>query len=143
MLYQQAEEVCDYLLEKAREYKIDVVWDHFSPYTPPGSSYEYRRVVMNLDWHRPEEIVFQFAHELAHVIHRDVGDVVFYHASFTGKESVEYKANVGAIQLLVPFYCQDTDIQCANSANFMQAFHVPHYLSDVVRDKIWEYYVKQ
>lgn len=25
MLYQQAEEVCDYLLEKAREYKIDVV----------------------------------------------------------------------------------------------------------------------
>ena len=49
MIYQQAEEACDYLLEKATEYHIDVKWKHFSPYTPPGSSYEYHRVVMNLD----------------------------------------------------------------------------------------------
>ncbi len=51
-------EACDYLLERATEYHIDVKWDHFSPTTPPGSSYEYRRVVMNLDWHRPEELIF-------------------------------------------------------------------------------------
>ena len=73
MIYQQAEEAYDYLLEKAAEYHIDVKWKHFSPYTPPGSSYEYRRVVMNLNWHRPKEIIFQFAHELAHVIHGDHG----------------------------------------------------------------------
>ena len=95
---------------------------------------------MNLDWHRPEELIFQLAHELAHVIHGDVGDVVFYHASFTGKESVEYKANVGAVELLVPFYCRGTEIQCVNSANFMQSFHVPHYLACVVDEKIREYY---
>lgn len=142
MIYQQTEEACDYLLEKAREYHIDVKWKHFSPTTPPGSSYEYRRVVMNLDWHRPEELIFQLAHELAHVIHGDTGDVVFYHASFTGKESVEYKANVGAVELLVPFYCQGTEIQCVNSANFMQSFHVPHYLASVVSEKIREYYKK-
>ena len=41
MIYQQAEEAYDYLLEKAAEYHIDVKWKHFSPYTPPGSSYEY------------------------------------------------------------------------------------------------------
>ena len=40
MIYQQAEEACDYLLEKAKEYHIDVKWKHFSPTTPPGSSYE-------------------------------------------------------------------------------------------------------
>ena len=142
MIYQQTEEACDYLLEKAKEYHIDAKWKHFSPTTPPGSSYEYRRVVMNLDWHRPEELIFQLAHELAHVIHGDVGDVVFYHASFTGKESIEYKANVGAVELLVPFYCQGTEIQCVNSANFMQSFHVPHYLSGVVSEEIKEYYAK-
>ena len=135
-------EACDYLLERATEYHIDVKWKHFSPTTPPGSSYEYRRVVMNLDWHRPEELIFQLAHELAHVIHGDIGDVVFYHASFTGKESIEYKANVGAVELLVPFYCQGTEIQCVNSANFMQSFHVPHYLSSVVSEEIKKYYAK-
>lgn len=142
MIYQQAEEACDYLLEKAAEYHIDVKRKHFSPYTPPGSSYEYHRVVMNLDWHNPKEFVFQLAHEISHVIHGDKGDVYYYHACFTGKESVEYKANVGAVKLLIPFYCQDTDIQCVNSANFMQAFHVPHYLSSVVSEEIKEYYAK-
>ena len=142
MIYQQTEEACDYLLEKAAEYHIDVKWKHFSPYTPPGSSYEYHRVVMNLDWHNPKEFVFQLAHEISHVIHGDKGDVYYYHACFTGKESVEYKANVGAVKLLVPFYCQDTDIQCVNSANFMQAFHVPHYLSSVVSEEIKEYYAE-
>lgn len=141
MIYQQAEEACDYLLEKATEYHIDVKWKHFSPYTPPGSSYEYRRVVMNLNWHRPKEIIFQFAHELAHVIHGDPGDVVYYHASFTGKESVEYKANVGAVELLVPFYCQEVDRECVNSANFMEVFDVPNYLTDVVNKQIHDYYV--
>ena len=97
---------------------------------------------MNLDWHNPKEFVFQLAHEISHVIHGDKGDVYYYHACFTGKESVEYKANVGAVKLLIPFYCQDTDIQCVNSANFMQAFHVPHYLSSVVNEEIKEYYAK-
>lgn len=142
MIYEQAEEACDYLLEKAQEYHIDVKWKHFSPYTPPGSSYEYHRVVMNLDWHNPKEFVFQLAHELAHVIHGDSGDIVFYHASFTGKESVEYKANVGAVKLLVPFYCQEVDRECVNSANFMEAFHVPNYLSSVVEHEITDYYIK-
>ena len=142
MIYQQAEEACDYLLEKATEYHIDVKWKRFSPYTPPGSSYEYHRVVMNLDWHNPKEFVFQLAHEISHVIHGDKGDVYYYHACYTGKESVEYKANVGAVKLLIPFYCQDTDIQCVNSANFMQSFHVPHYLSSVVSEEIKEYYAK-
>ena len=142
MICEQAEEACNYLLEKAQEYHIDVKWKHFSPYTPPGSSYEYRRVVMNLDWHNPKEFVFQLAHEISHVIHGDKGDVYYYHACLTGKESVEYKANIGAVKLLIPFYCQDTDIQCVNSANFMQSFHVPHYLSSVVNEEIKEYYAK-
>ncbi|MCH3922348.1 ImmA/IrrE family metallo-endopeptidase [Limosilactobacillus sp.] len=141
MNYQyQVEEARDYLQERADEYHIKVQWAHLSPITPPGSSYEYRSVVMNYDWHHPREIIFQFAHELAHVIHGDPGDVVYYHASFTGKESVEYKANVGAVKLLVPFYCQETDRELANSANFMRAFDVPGYLTNVVTKEIAKMY---
>lgn len=132
-------EACDYLSEKAEEYCIDVKWKHFSPTTPPGSSYEYRRVVMNLNWHRPEELVFQFAHELAHVIHGDSGDIVFYHASFTGKESIEYKANLGAVKLLIPYYCSNREKENINAYEFETLFCVPSYLNDVVINELSKY----
>lgn len=139
MIHEQMKEACDYLSEKANEYHIDVKWKHFSPTTPPGSSYEYRRVVMNLDWHRPKELVFQFAHELSHVIHGDSGDIVFYHASFTGRESVEYKANLGAVKLLVPYYCKCRNRENINAYEFETLFSVPSYLNNVVINELSKY----
>ena len=82
-------EARDYLLERAEEYHIAVKWAHLSPITPPGSSFEYRSVVMNLDWHRPSEIIFQLAHAISHVMHGDKGVVYHFPAYFTGKASVE------------------------------------------------------
>ena len=141
-MYTYMEDVLDYLTDYASKHHIRIMWASLSPITPPGSNFEYRSVVMNSNWHNPREFMLQLAHEISHVIHGDKGDVYYYHACFTGKESVEYKANVGAVKLLIPFYCQDTDIQCVNSANFMEAFHVPHYLSSVVSEEIKKYYAK-
>lgn len=138
MIYQM-EEARDYLLDQAAKYHITVRWAYLSPITPPGSNFIYRSVVMNLNWHHPSEIIFQFAHELSHVIHGDQGDIVYYHASFTGKESVEYKANVGAVKLLVPFFCQETYKENANQQRFMKAFDVPSYLSGVVTSELKKY----
>lgn len=139
MICEQAEEACNYLLEKAQEYHIDVKWKHFSPITPPGSSYEYRRVVMNLDWHNPKEFIFQLAHEISHVIHGDKGDIYYYHACFTGRESVEYKANLGAVKLLVPYYCQHRNRESINAYEFETLFDVPAYLNDVVIEELKNY----
>ena len=141
-MYTYMEDALDYPTDYASKHHIRIMWASLSPITPPGSNFEYRSVVMNSNWHNPKEFIFQLAHEISHVIHGDKGDVYYYHACFTGKESVEYKANVGAVKLLIPFYCQDTDIQCVNSANFMEAFHVPHYLSSVVSEEIKKYYAK-
>ena len=141
-MYTYMEDALDYLTDYASKHHIRIMWASLSPITPPGSNFEYRSVVMNSNWHNPKEFIFQLAHEISHVIHGDKGDIYYYHACFTGKESVEYKANVGAVNLLIPFYCQDTDIQCVNSANFMEAFHVPHYLSSVVSEEIKKYYAK-
>ena len=132
-------EACDYLLERATEYHIDVKWAHLSPITPPGSSFEYRSVVMNLDWHRPSEIIFQLAHEISHVIHGDKGDVYYYHAYFTGKESVEYKANLGAVKLLVPYYCRYRNKESINAYEFETMFKIPAYLNDVVINELKNY----
>lgn len=141
-MYTFMDDAIDYLTDYASKHHIRIMWASLSPITPPGSNFEYRSVVMNSNWHNPKEFIFQLAHEISHVIHGDKGDVYYYHACFTGKESVEYKANVGAVKLLIPFYCQDTDIQCVNSANFMEAFHAPHYLSSVVSEEIKKYYAK-
>ncbi|MFC2680462.1 ImmA/IrrE family metallo-endopeptidase, partial [Limosilactobacillus vaginalis] len=131
-----------YLTDYASKHHIRIMWASFSPITPPGSNFEHRSVVMNSNWHNPKEFIFQLAHEISHVIHGDKGDVFYYHACYTGKESVEYKANVGAVKLLVPFFCRELDKPYANPHRFMSAFSVPSYLADVVTEEIKKYYAE-
>ena len=88
-----------------------------------------------------EEIRGVLAHEMSHIINGDDSDFVFYNASFTGKQSVEYKANVGAVKLLVPYYYQDIEKENANVYDFINQFDVPSFLAGVVREQTKEYYV--
>lgn len=131
-----------YLLKIASKHHIDVQWvGVLSRYTPPACRYDTRIVCMNLNWHRQTEIPFQLAHELSHIINGDPGDACFYNSSFTGKSSIEYKANLGAVKLLVPFYCQETDKENVNICNFEATYDIPSYLSGVVCEQVKEYYV--
>ena len=82
-----------YLLKIANNYHIDVQWAGvLSEYTPPACRIDTRIVCMNMNWHRQAELPFQLAHELSHIINGDPGDVCFYNATFTGKQSVEYRS---------------------------------------------------
>ena len=88
-----------YLEKRAVDYHIDVDWtDGLNPFTPPACSVLTRKILMNRNWHNPISIAFQLAHEMSHIINGDDSDFVFYNATFTGKQSVEYKANVGAVK---------------------------------------------
>lgn len=132
-----------YLLKIATKHHIDVQWAGvLSSYTPPACRYDTRIVCMNLNWHRKRELPFQLAHELSHIINGDPGDACFYDSSFTSKSSIEYKANVGAVKLLVPFYCQETHRENINICNFQHTYDIPNYLGNVVREQIREYYTK-
>ena len=119
------------LLDKAKNMNVDVVWDnHFSSYTPPASSTKYNRIVMNTNWHKPNEFIFQLAHELAHIQNHDECDIAFYHASYSSHERIEHEANLGAIKLLLQIY---RDMECEmNSVTFMKLFSIPGYLFDNV-----------
>ncbi|WP_309295938.1 ImmA/IrrE family metallo-endopeptidase [Limosilactobacillus caecicola] len=130
------------LLHVAMDNHIDVQWAGvLSPYTPPACRVDTRIVCMNNRWHRPQEIAFQLAHELSHIINGEPEDLCFYTASFTGKASVEYKANVGAVKLLVPSYCAEVDQDVVNVTNLEQRYMIPGYLDNVVREQVKEYYV--
>lgn len=119
------------LLKIADEMEVRVEWCNlFDSYTPPASSTKYRSIVMNMNWHKTNEIIFQLAHELSHIINHDSCEMAFYHASYSSHERIEREANIGAIKLLLPIYKEMTNQM--NIVDFMEKFSIPHYLFDNV-----------
>ena len=134
------DDIMSYLDNIAIDNNIRVIWEHFDPYTPPGSSYDDMCVVMNLDWHNKDELVFQYAHELSHIIRGDRTDLFFYNTLHSNKTGIEYKTNLVAVRLLVPFYCNDTDIKDINVYDFIERYCIPRYLVDVATDEIIKFF---
>ena len=129
------------LLHLAMDHDIDVQWAGvLSKYTPPACRIDTKIVCMDSNWHRPKEIPFQLAHELAHIICGAPEDICFYNSSFTGKSSVEYKANVGAVKFLVPYYCAETEKENVNVYDFEKQYLIPEYLNNVVSETVKKYY---
>lgn len=123
--------IIDRLLDMAKRLDIRVEWsDLFNKYTPPASSTKYQSIVMNNNWHNQNELAFQLAHEIAHVLNHDDCEMAFYHASYSSQERIEREANIGAIKLLLPIF-KDMGYE-NNPVKFMQLFHVPNYLFDNV-----------
>lgn len=123
--------IIDKLSNMAKDLHIRIEWsDLFSKYTPPASSTKYQSVVMNANWHNQNELAFQLAHEIAHVLNHDDCEMAFYHASYSSQERIEREANIGAIKLLLPIF-KDMGYE-NNPVTFMQIFNVPGYLFDIV-----------
>lgn len=119
------------ILEKiADDLGIQIGWLSLDEYTPPSASIKYKKIAMNKNWHKPTEIPFQLAHEIAHIQNHDDCEIAFYHASFSSKEKIEREANIGAIKLLLPIF-KEMGYE-NNPVTFMQVFNVPGYLFDNV-----------
>lgn len=134
------DDIISYLNNIAIDNNIRVIWEHFDPYTPSGASYEDMCVVMNIDWHNQHELIFQYAHELSHIIREDKSDLAFYNTSRNNKSGIEYQTNVIAVRLLVPFYCNDTDIKDINVYDFIERYCIPKYLVDVATGEITKFF---
>lgn len=134
-------DIKDYLYNICNKENIRVVWlENLSPYTPPSASFEHRCIVMNPNWHNKFEFTFQLAHEMAHILRGDETDVCFYDTSFKNKTGIEYETNLVAVRLLVPFYCSDTEIRDISVYDFLNSYCIPHYLADVVKNEITNFF---
>lgn len=119
------------VLEKeANNLGIKIGWLSLHKHTPPSASSKYKKIAMNLNWHKQEELIFQLAHEIAHIKNHDNCNLAFYHASYASKERIEKEANIAAIKLLIPIFKEMG--YSNNPVTFMQVFHVPNYLFDNV-----------
>ena len=134
----------------AFEYLLNYAWDRkigyeltqdLTPEAPSFASPEDNLVVINMNWSNKKELPFQLAHEITHVTNGDDTQAkLYYHTTYKSKFGVEYKANVGGAELLIPFHFSEIDPESANVDQFMDDYVIPPYLRDNVINEVREYY---
>ncbi|GAJ25303.1 hypothetical protein JCM15457_162 [Liquorilactobacillus sucicola DSM 21376 = JCM 15457] len=133
--------ILDSLLSKAKTVGVCVVWSKdLKQDTPPTASFKYKTIVMNDNWRNRDEFIFQLAHELAHILTGDPYDAALYQRTFKHHALIEHKANIGAIKLLLPFYCDYVNQSVANAPAFVKLFCIPTHLTEDVSRLMCLYY---
>ncbi|KRL99906.1 ImmA/IrrE family metallo-endopeptidase [Liquorilactobacillus satsumensis] len=133
--------VLNSLLKTAAALGIKVIWTkELAAETPAIIALKQRCIIMNLNWHRRNELIFQLAHEIAHLLFKNIGDEVLYECSYAQRALIEANANSGAIKLLLPFYCEQKEREDANAGEFISIFAIPAHLNEEVFSQMKAYY---
>ena len=129
-------EIMTYLLNLAFDNGIAVSIERVHSHTPSAANVNQKRVFINSNWYRPEEIIFQLAHELGHIFckHGDL-DVLYFSPS---KRGIELEANRYAIKLLLPFYLDGKEPYYVNLEQFIDCFSIPMHLENIVEQEMRE-----
>lgn len=126
------------LMNKAMDFGYSVIVDNrFSSRTPSAVNPYTKTIVVNGSWHDPEQLPFQLAHEMGHLINKDDSNCLYFSPS---KYGIEGRANVQAIKLLLPYYTDERPLEDFNSVDFMRAFKIPQYLESVVNEEFYKNY---
>lgn len=112
--------------------------DRFTSHTPSAANPFTNTIVINENWYKPEQLSFQLAHELGHLINKDGTSACLYFSP--SKSGIEGNANRTAIRLLLPLYLEEKDKEQVNITKFMNDLDMPHYLEDMVEKEILNYY---
>lgn len=108
----------------------------FDPYTPAACNTITKKVVVNTNWHRPKQIPFTFAHEIAHILNGDVENRILYFSSAASASKIELAANTTAIRLLTPYYVSERPEEYIRSSEFMDIFDIPWHLENTVEHEL-------
>lgn len=108
-----------------------VLTNKMNEYTPSSAKPDNKIILVNLNWHKQAEIIFQMAHEIGHVVNKDEG--ILYYSSFSNKAGYERNANLKALDILVPIYIEVIGEDSINNISpFMEAFCIPERLEEDV-----------
>lgn len=126
------------LLKLAKKEHIKIIWtQELAPTTPPVAIYNLRSIIMNSNWHNPNQFIFQLAHELAHLIYGDPLDLYLYNQTPAQKFKIESKINDYALQIIFNLY-NEIPYSEINIVSFMQKYEIPAHLENRVRFLIGE-----
>ncbi|WP_215659372.1 ImmA/IrrE family metallo-endopeptidase [Secundilactobacillus kimchicus] len=125
------------VLNVAFNYNISYeIFNYLNDETPSAALPEERRIAINANWFKPNQLPFVVAHEIAHVINDDDGYLSF-HAN--NKLKTEASANKTAIEILLHEYHRRND-DMPNYVQFMHDFEIPNDLEDCVKSAILDEY---
>lgn len=90
-----------------------------------------KKIMINLNWHNQRQLPYIVAHEISHALTCDETDFCLYQKDMW-KLKYEFKANSGAVKLLIPFYKDELDeLEQVNVYRFMDEFEIPNTMYDV------------
>lgn len=93
-------------------------------------------IMVNMNYNNQQQIPFQFAHELGHILN---GDTSATKLGFTcaAYSKPEYQAHKTAIKLLMKLYVEKNHE--LNYLKFMEFFNIPDRLEDVAQIEMYKY----
>lgn len=118
-------------------YGVEITHD-MRPDTPALTSYEHKKIIVNGNYHLKNQVTFQFAHEVGHVLNGDESNKPLYYTPT--KYKIEGAANRRAIGLLIPYYFENVPRNSANVVHFMESFEIPNRLAKMAIEEIEKYY---
>lgn len=125
-------DVINWLSNFCLDNNIGFIFDKKLPPDAPSDSWGYPRLVLlNTNWHNPNELPFMYAHEIGHVVQEYPE---YYNLAYLGTQKGEYSANLFAIKLLLK-YCNENEIEFSTYYQFAYAFGIPrdqYYLLDLL-----------
>lgn len=131
-------EIVTDLLNYAFDHGIALIMTKkLSPYTPSAVDTLSKKIIFNMNMYDKNQMPLQLAHEIKHIENGDESSELL---CFTPtKAKLEFKANVGAIHMLLPYYMEDKEPQQVNVYDFMDCFSIPSHLEDAVTEAIRNY----
>lgn len=128
------------LLSDAFGYGFKVILeDKFSsPYTPAAVNPFNKTIILNSNWHNKRQLPFQLAHEMGHLLNNDGQSSCLYFSP--SKYGIEGNANRTAIELLLPFYLENKEIEHVSSVKFRESLGMDQYLEGMVQEEMIKYY---
>lgn len=137
------EEWADAILHKLLQYAEahGIKWDsttELEPDTPCVCLPEWREVLINMSIADIQQLPYQVAHEIEHILLGHHQPRYFTPYVTTGQEG---DANRAAIRLLVSMYFEDySNIDGVNVYQFLDAFAIPYVMEDFAWEAIDEYF---
>lgn len=131
-------DVVDDLVRYAYSENINVIWsDELTEGTPSTVSTKFRTIIMNDK--AKDDVAMELAHEIKHIENGDDETVILpYSATKDVDYGIEHEANIGAINMLLPYYLDDFEIDPTqiNVMGFMRQFGIPLHFENYIREEI-------
>ena len=132
------DEIVTDLLNYAFDHGIALIMTRqLSPHAPSAVDTFSKRIIFNMNMYDRKQMPLQLAHDIKHIENGDESTQLLYFTQ--SKAKMEFRANVGAIDMLLPFYIDEKEPQQINIYNFMDCFSIPSHLEEAVTEAIRNY----